>query len=438
MADVLDRMAKADVWVLATSCNWGAPESLMQGFIERLLPLVEPVIEISKKKVKYKLREGVMPGKIVLVSASPKWNLDVFDPLVVQLKMLSQDANREFAGALLRPHAPALRHMMDIGKETAHILDAAKEAGRAFVKNGSIFNNLAKVVSSELMPQAVYIRHLNAEFAKALEENTKQQDVAPDDKLQIETQPHPFKFKSVKDRELASSIVETLNLMGGIGPTAENYYQKSLKTLRSKSEMAVKIIAQEYKGLREAGYLDRWSLVHLLGELQDPSALDTLDKIVRSRIPKEKSKVLHEYSTRAEELMIRTTAIESIKRIAINKSSKAVEILLVHTKHSEFSVRREAVQSFLEVGGRDARKKLLEVLPKKYHDLLDIRRIDVRKAYQPVIFDRTEPVNKKGTVPPINADKKRVLKKSLRSDPPTIYGQENIAQDKDSDKPSCD
>ena len=438
MASVLDRIAKADVWILSTSVYWGGPSSLMKSFMERLLPLVEPIIELDKGKAKYKLRESSLTGKIVLVSTSPKYDMEVFAPLITQIKSLSHDVSHEFSGALLRPHAPALRHMMDLGKKTNHIFDAAREAGRLFSKTGVISDELSKVISSDLITQALYIRHLNKEFSKALKETNKLKGSKLDDKLYIETKPHPFKVKPDKDRELLDMIVETVNLMGGVGLQAEEEYQKSLDALRLKSDKVVKVIIQEYKDLPEGSYVDRWSLVYLLGELRNPTTLSILDNIVTSRIPAEKSKVLHEYSTRAEELLIRTSAVEAIKRIAENKDLKALEILLKHTKHREFSIRRAAVQSFLEVGGSEARKKLLQVLPKEHRGLLDIRSTDARKVYQPVIFDRTEPVKKIAPPLPKRADERQDIQKRSIDDSPIIEKQGKKYRDESPDKPCCE
>ena len=438
MSKLLEGMAKADVWVLATSVYWGGPSSLMQGFMERLFPMVEPIMELNKEKVKYRLRKEYMTGKIVLVSASQKWGMEDFTPLIMQIEALSNDASREYAGGLLRPHAPALRHMMDMGKETGHILDAAVEAGKSFVKTGAIPKKLTDVISSELMPQALYIRHLNNEFSKALKENTKLQATRPDHNFYAKIQAHPFKLESSKDKELAGMIIETVNLMGGIGLQAEDNYKRSLDALRIKSEKAVSVIIEEYKNLRDAGYVDRWSLVYLLGELQDPAALSTLNEIIRSPIPEEKSKVLHEYSTRAEELMIRTTAVEAVKRIAENKNPEALEILLEQTRNDVFSIRRAAVQGFLEAGGPKAREKLLKVLPKEHLGLLDIRRTDVRKVHQPVFFDRTEPVGKKSIPLPQRAEERHVIRKRDLPDSPMVDNRDKTVRDEDTDKPCCD
>ena len=58
----------------------------------------------------------------------------------------------EFAGALLRPHGPALKGMLEGGAPVDDIFEAAKEAGRQLVKDGKMSDETLKVVSRELLP----------------------------------------------------------------------------------------------------------------------------------------------------------------------------------------------------------------------------------------------------------------------------------------------
>ena len=400
MSKVLDGLRGADLWVLSTGFYSGGPSGLLKNAMDRTLPLLEPFIELDEGHSRNKLRQGVMPGKLALVSSCAHWEMEGFKLLVAQIGYFCDQLGREFAGALLRPHAVALPHMMWLGKETAHILDAARELGRQLAKEGTMADNLLRAVSSELMKPAVYVRHMNDVSRRSLDAAAKGLGRASEDRLGVEIVSHPFKFESSRDRELNSKIVEAISRMGGAGPRAEEEYQQSIQGLRALAEKVVPVIVDEYKVLSETHYLDRWSLVQLLGELEHPSALPALDEIVGSPLPDEKSKVVHEYSTRAKELMIRTTAIEAIKRIAGQKDEKAKELLLKQTQHTEFSVRRAAIQSYLEVGGSDAGEKLGEMLPDEDRWLLQIRRTDVRGVPQPVMFDSTAPPKREPPLPP--------------------------------------
>lgn len=203
-----------------------------------------------------------------------------------------------------------------------------------------------------------------------------------DDSLKIEVKLHPFSFKEDSDNPLNERIVEALNMMGGVGEEAETKYQAALNDLRKQSAKVSRIVAAEYKNLPDDQYLDRWSLVQLLAELKDSSSLEVLDDLLSSRIPAERSKDPHSFSTVGEEIMIRTTAVEALTRIADNKNEKALEILLKHTQHKNFSVKRAAIQGYLAHGGKDASNTLAKALPKNDQYILNIRRMDVREAPQ--------------------------------------------------------
>jgi len=206
-----------------------------------------------------------------------------------------------------------------------------------------------------------------------------------DDSSDVRFKPHPFEFRGSPGNPLNERIVEAINRMGGLGDNAEAEYQASLETLRSVAEEAVPIIVSEYKNLPEVQYLDRWSLIQLLAELKHPSSLSGFDEILSSPIPPERSKSPHTFSTRGEEIILRTTAVEAITRIAAEDNREAVDLLLKHTRHENFSVKQAAIQGYLSLGGENARKALLEMLPESDHYILDIRRMDVGKVPQPEV-----------------------------------------------------
>ncbi|QQO53706.1 MAG: HEAT repeat domain-containing protein [Thiohalocapsa sp. PB-PSB1] len=204
------------------------------------------------------------------------------------------------------------------------------------------------------------------------------------DSSEVQSNPHPFQFKGSPDNPITEKIIDAVNCMGGVGDNAEIGYQKSLDKLRTDGEEAVPIIVAEYENLPEGQYLDRWSLIQLLVELKQPSSSPALDKILSSPIPPERAKSSHDdFSTQGEEIMIRTTAIEAITQLALAENNEAVDLLLKHSQHENFSVKRAAIQDYLSIGGEKARKVLMQLLPKSDHHILNIRREDVRKIPQP-------------------------------------------------------
>lgn len=205
-----------------------------------------------------------------------------------------------------------------------------------------------------------------------------QEHGATGDSLAVDTVP-PFQFDGV-DPDLASRIQEAVNAMGAVGDDAEQIYQRALGNLTDESERVVEAVARELAVMAEDTYLDRWALIQLLAELQDPASLPVLDDFLSRPMTAERFPNTHGRSTRRRETIVLATAIEAIRRIAGTGDETAVELLQKHATHEGLTVRRAAIQGYLEYGGDQARDRLVEALPKEDHYLLDIRRIDVREA----------------------------------------------------------
>jgi hypothetical protein len=203
------------------------------------------------------------------------------------------------------------------------------------------------------------------------------------DTLETRVVEHPFSFRGSDDEELNALIVEAVNRMGGTGEDAEDNYRRALDALAKRASEALEVIVAEYEALPEDRYLDRWSLVHLLSELRLPEAAGALNRIITSRIPAEKAKGSHDSSTVAEEVIIRTSAVEGVVRLSADGVEQARKILLRHAGNRTFSIRRASVQGLLETG-EDTDKRELRALLKERGEqgLLRIRRMDVREVPQ--------------------------------------------------------
>jgi len=101
------KLRGADILVLVTPVYIPLPGE-MQDFINRLCPLIEPVLEWRDGRTRARFHEDVKIRQIVLVSASGWWEKGNFDTVVRIAEELAKDANVEFGGAILRPHASFL------------------------------------------------------------------------------------------------------------------------------------------------------------------------------------------------------------------------------------------------------------------------------------------------------------------------------------------
>jgi multimeric flavodoxin WrbA len=159
----------ADVWVFATPVYLDGVSGPMKNLFDRLIPVMEPLIELHDDHCRHPLREGTKSGKAVLVSNCGFWERDNFDALVVHMEAVCRNASREFAGALLRPHGPAVKPMMEMGYPPNDVFEAARDAGRQLVQHGRIEARTLETVARDLLPRDKYLEILNQRFQEALE-----------------------------------------------------------------------------------------------------------------------------------------------------------------------------------------------------------------------------------------------------------------------------
>jgi len=173
MTAVLDKMRNVDIYVFATPVYFFNMSGWMKNLIDRMCPLFESIMELRDGHCYQRLRDGYGGGKVVLVSNCGWWEADNFDPLVEYMQKLCDIMSWEYAGALVRPHGPALSAMLSMGAPVNDIFDAAREAGRQLVQNGEMSADTLATVSRELMPQDMYIQVANQEHQKELDKRKK-------------------------------------------------------------------------------------------------------------------------------------------------------------------------------------------------------------------------------------------------------------------------
>ncbi len=170
MEALLPKLGEADIQVFATPVYVDGMSGPLKNLWDRIVPLALPFIELRDGHCRHPLRVGPEKGKAVLVSCCGFWELDNFDPLLVHMKAMCRNSNREFAGALLRPHAPALKAMAAGGASVNDIFEAAREAGRQLVRDAKMTDQTLATVSRPLMPLETYVGLANQKFQQALDE----------------------------------------------------------------------------------------------------------------------------------------------------------------------------------------------------------------------------------------------------------------------------
>ncbi|MEM2917280.1 MAG: flavodoxin family protein [Candidatus Bathyarchaeia archaeon] len=156
------KLRSADILVLATPVYIPLPGE-MQNFLNRLCPLLEPILEKRGGRTRARFHENVKIRKIVLVSACGWWELGNFGTVLRIAKELAKDAGIEFAGAILRPHA----FLMEENEEKAKIIiEALKQASFQLIKDGKITDDILETISQPLISEEELRRRYNESYMK--------------------------------------------------------------------------------------------------------------------------------------------------------------------------------------------------------------------------------------------------------------------------------
>lgn len=169
MQMLIPKLGEADIWVFASPVYWENIPGPMKNLIDRTVPLMFPALELRDGHCRYPVREGVKHGKLVLISTCGWWEMDNFDLLISQMKGLCKNLEREFAGALLRPHG-ALKQMVEMGMPLDDIFEAAKDAGRQLVEEDKISTENLTTISRELVTLEMFVEFAKQEAQRMMEE----------------------------------------------------------------------------------------------------------------------------------------------------------------------------------------------------------------------------------------------------------------------------
>ena len=164
MAMLDPKIRGADILVLATPVYCDGVTGPMKNLLDRTVPQVQPFFEVRDNHIRHPLQGNVKESKIVLVSNCGFWEADNFDPMIAHIKAYCKNAKAEFSGALIRPHGPALKEMLEMGMPVKDVIDACKDAGRQLVKNGKISSDTLNTISRVLLPRDVYLDNVNRYF----------------------------------------------------------------------------------------------------------------------------------------------------------------------------------------------------------------------------------------------------------------------------------
>jgi len=150
MQSLYPKLKQAEILVLATPVYIPLPGDF-QNIINRLVALMDPVLEFRDGRTRIRLREDVQIRQIVLVATSGWWELENLDTVVRIVEEIAKDASVEFSGALLRPHFSVMKKKGEVTQDGASVLTAAHQAGFDLVKQGRIAQETLETIRRPLI-----------------------------------------------------------------------------------------------------------------------------------------------------------------------------------------------------------------------------------------------------------------------------------------------
>lgn len=168
MDELLPRAAGADTLVLATPLYVDGMNGRMKGFLDRMIPVLEPWFEVRDGRCRHPRRDWFRPARLALVSACGLPEPENFEPLVAHVRAAGANLGCEFAGALLRPYAASFSALGAHGVQAGPVLAACEAAGRELVEAGAISAATQAAAGRELVGRDLYVRAVNASFRRAL------------------------------------------------------------------------------------------------------------------------------------------------------------------------------------------------------------------------------------------------------------------------------
>jgi multimeric flavodoxin WrbA len=168
MQKLYPKLKEADILILATPVYAPLPGE-MQIVINRLVPLIFPLLETREGRTRATLRDGWKLRKVVLMGTGGWWEKENLDTVVRIAKELAEVMSIEFAGAVLRPHAFLMKKKGELTSDGVSVIETVKKAGYDFIKAGQLSEEILDTISRPLISREELLKRYNA----AVKQNTR-------------------------------------------------------------------------------------------------------------------------------------------------------------------------------------------------------------------------------------------------------------------------
>ena len=169
MEELLTKLRETDILVIATPTYAPLPGEL-QNILNRLVPLVDPILEFRDGRTRAKPHDDVKITKILGFFVGAWWELANLDVVAKIVEELTELFSLELTDAVRRPHASLLRRETDLNKS---ILQRIEKVGYEFITEGKIDKSDLEFIRQPLVKQEDYLEQGNQNYLKRKTEQNK-------------------------------------------------------------------------------------------------------------------------------------------------------------------------------------------------------------------------------------------------------------------------
>jgi multimeric flavodoxin WrbA len=152
MQMLYSRLGAADTLVFATPVYIPLPGA-MQNVLNRLCPLVHPLLRTRQGRTRAGFREEVGIERIAVVATGGWWEKENCGTVVHIVEEFAETASVSFAGAVLRPHAFLMKEEQELSEEGRVVASALRRAGGELVREGSMEEETLAAISRPLISE---------------------------------------------------------------------------------------------------------------------------------------------------------------------------------------------------------------------------------------------------------------------------------------------
>jgi hypothetical protein len=170
MEEVLVKLKKTDLLILATPVYTALP-CKFQAFLNRLVPLIEPILEFRDGRTRAKVHEDVLISKMFAVVVGGWWELENLNPPSLIFEELSETMSIPLLGILKRPHAS---YLQQFNENTRTFRSAIESIGKQLVETGKVDEDLLRIVSLPLVKESSFRETSNINYLSRKESQNLQ------------------------------------------------------------------------------------------------------------------------------------------------------------------------------------------------------------------------------------------------------------------------